>query len=552
MSDATSVVRALAEDSEDLGAGAGAAIALASVLCCILAGVGLVRLRRAFGHGTKVANMPTEDTNHVKSWPHDPEKGEVPEFAPEPEKVPSAKSSSLSSWLCPCFGNRSTSSSAPLQLCVKHAVKQKGDPLSPSPSKGRGKVEFSPAAQQQLGSLLRELLEQEVSESLKHGLMGRLDALEHELVEVMKKDTYKPMPPAVAPPISPPVPLTTPPTENRDGASQTSPAALKFEKGIPAQEDLGFDSIRDKPKVPEKTFGPTKLQRKLPKPPEKPAPLVPETVALKSSLAAVQQCLSSRDRQTAELQKQLKECRQALWEQTQISSASEDRLQRLLAAPGRVPQVQSEEISKLQEKISALSSRLADTKSSETYWSVVAKRQRAYFLQSEQHGPEAGQLIKKHPAGEVFVAPPPILGEAGDMGPAFDVGTSFANPYVCDSWPFEPNVLAKRTPQEPTMQPLEEDPEAEDEVDDEDDEEELECVSPSKKAMYGVRLPSLPIASTNEEGRDSDEDSLIEVPHGSNDHEVIGSEDDDNQHAGASLLDRLPQMPTEVETARSL
>eukprot|EP00746_Dinoflagellata_sp_MGD_P000106 gnl/MRDRNA2_/MRDRNA2_100188_c0_seq1.p1 gnl/MRDRNA2_/MRDRNA2_100188_c0~~gnl/MRDRNA2_/MRDRNA2_100188_c0_seq1.p1 ORF type:complete len:579 (+),score=131.57 gnl/MRDRNA2_/MRDRNA2_100188_c0_seq1:91-1737(+) len=548
MSDVTTVVRALAEDSEDLGAGAGAAIALASVFFCILAAVGLVRLRKAFGHGSKVANVPTQDMDHGKSWGQDPEKGEVPEFAPEPEKVPSTKSSSLSSWLCSCFGNRGTSSNGPLQLCVK----QKGDASSPSPSKGRGKVEFSPAAQQQLGSLLRELLEQEVSESLKHGLMGRLDALEQELVEALKKDTYKPMPPAVAPPISPPVPPTKPPTENRDGASQTSPPALKFEKGIPAQEDLGFDSIRDKPKVPEKSFGPTKLQRKLPKPPEKPAPLVPETVALKSSLAAVQQCLGSRDRQTTELQKQLKECRQALWDQTQISSASEERLQRLLAAPGRAPQVQAEEIARLQDKISALSSRLADAKSGETYWSVVAKRQRAYFLQSEQHGPEAAQFIKKHPCGEVFVAPPPILGEAGDMGPAFDVGTSFANPYVCDSWPFEPNVLAKRTPQEPTMQPLEEDPEAESEVDDEDDEEEVECVSPSKKAMHGVRLPSLPIASTNDEGRDSDEDSLIEVPHGTDDNEVIGCEDDDNRHAGASVLDRLPQMPTEVETARSL
>jgi hypothetical protein len=420
-------------------------------------------------------------------------------------------------------------------------------------------VEFSPAAQQQLGSLLRQLLEQEVSESLKNGLMGRLDALEHEVVEALKKDNFKPMPPAVSPPISPPVPTTKPPRDIRDGASQTAPPALKFEKGIPVQEDLGFDSIRDKPKVPEKSFGPTKLQRTLPKPPEKPSPLVPETVALKSSLAAVQQCLGSRDRQTAELQKQLKECRQALWEQTQINSASADRLNRLLAAPGRAPQVQAEELSRLHEKISALSSRLADAKSSETYWSVIAKRQRAYFLQSEQHGPESMQQMKRHPCGEVFVAPPPILGEAGDVGPAFDVGTSHANPYVCDSWPFEPNVLARRTPQEPMMQPLEEDPDAEDEVsiDDEDDEEELECVSPSKKAssMHGFRLPSLPVASANQEGKDSDEDSLIEVQgHGATDDEVIGSEDDENGHAHASLLDGLPPMPSpsEVETARSL
>ena len=36
-----------------------------------------------------------------------------------------------------------------------------------------------------------------------------------------------------------------------------------------------------------------------------------------------------------------------------------------------------------------------------------------------------------------------------------------ANPYVCDSWPFEPNVLAKRTPQESAMPTFEEETEEE-------------------------------------------------------------------------------------------
>lgn len=543
MSDVPTIVRALTEDREDLGAGAGAAIALTSVLCCILAGVGLVRLRRALGHGGRVANLPL-DPEKGKPWAHDPEKGEVPEFAPEPEKTSSSKSVSVCSWLCPCLGNRVPPRSAPLHLCVK----QKADPSSPLPSKGRGKVEFSLAAQQQLGSLLRQLLEQEVSESLKHGLMGRLDALEQEVMEALKKDPYKPIPQAVAPPVIPPAPTMKPLPGSRESAVQTA-QPTKFEKSIPAQEDLGFDSIKEVPKVPEKNFGPTKLQRTLPKPKETPAPLVPETVALKQSLAVVQQQLGSRDRQTAELQKQLKECRQALSDQTRISTASQDRLRHLLEAPARAPQAQTEEITRLQQRISTLSSRLANAKSGETYWSVVARRQRAFFLQSEQHGPEAMQLLNRHPCGTVFVAPPPILGDAGDMGPAWDVGTSFANPYVCDSWPFEPNVLAKRTPQDPIMQPLEEDPQAEDEVDDEDDEEEETCMSPSKNAsgMQGFRLPSLPLASANEEGGDSD-DSLIEVPHDDHDAEVIGGEEEEM----GSLLNRLPQMPSEVETARSL
>jgi hypothetical protein len=342
--------------------------------------------------------------------------------------------------------------------------------------------------------------------------------------------------------------------ETIEGGSQTAPPALKFEKGIPVQEDLGFQFAKEKNKVPEKVFGPTKLQRTLPKPPEKPAPLVPETVALKSSLAAVHQNLASRDRQTAELQKQLKDCRQALLEQTEVSKESESRLRRLLESPGKTPQTQAEELARLQEKISALSARLTDAKASESYWSVVAKRQRAFFLQSEQHGPEAMQLLKRHPCGEVFVAPAPILGEAGDMGPAWDVGTSHANPYVCDSWPFEPNVLSKRTHQEPTMQPLEEDPEAEDEVSEsEEEEEEFACMSPSKKASGtpGFRLPSVPAVDADKEGKESDEDSLIEVPHSDDNVEGLGGEEGSECPHG-SLLDRLPQMPQEVETARSL
>jgi len=391
---------------------------------------------------------------------------------------------------------------------------------------------------------LRELLEQEVSASQLH-FMGRLDAFEYQVCEAVKKDKFKPLPPVGAPPINSTAPLLNP--SLREGTSQTAPPALKFEKGIPVQEDLGFEPLREKNTVPEKVFGPTRLQRTLPKqtgfrqPPEKPAPLVPEIVALKSSLACVQQNLFSRDRQTSNLHSQLKECRQALWEQTEVSNEAQGRLRRLLESPGKTPQIQKEEIARLQEKIGALSNRLADAKQSESYWATVAKRQRAYFLQSEQHGPDAMQYLKRHPAGEVFVAPTPILGEAGDMGKAWDVGSSHANPYVCDSWPFEPNVLAKRTPQEPTMQPLEEDPEAEDEVSDSED-EDFECMSPSKKAGMPFRLPALPVVGANEDGRDSDEDSLIEVQRG----------EDELESPHGSLLDRLPQMPTEVETARSL
>merc|ERR1711957_261782 len=51
----------------------------------------------------------------------------------------------------------------------------------------------------------------------------------------------------------------------------------------------------------------------------------------------------------------------------------------------------------------------------------------------------------------------PIMLADEEEPETWDVGTAFANPYVCDSWPFEPNVLANRTfKQEGTMEPCKE------------------------------------------------------------------------------------------------
>lgn len=58
------------------------------------------------------------------------------------------------------------------------------------------------------------------------------------------------------------------------------------------------------------------------------------------------------------------------------------------------------------------------------------------------------------------IGKPSILNsQDDDTEEMFDVGTAVANPYVCDSWPFEPNVLAKRTPQESSMPTFEEETE---------------------------------------------------------------------------------------------
>lgn len=474
--DLSAPARMLEEGSSALSAGAGAGIALAAALVVCLAGVLILRVRRS----SRI--LVAGETGKLESGKaHDPEMGEIPECAPEPTPLIS-------------------------------------------------KMEFSSCAQKQLGALLRELLEQQVAESLRNGLGSRLDTLEQQVLEAVERKSTGPAPPPAPPPA---LPTKSAPVTRTSGAQTVTPP-LTVHKGTNVQEDFKMQdaaaaaaAATEKPQL-ELSFGPTMRQQALPDPPEKALQMVRDADSLKSSLVTVRQQLSSRDRQTTELQRQLKECRQALWEQTEEQKASEVRLRSLLTDSSQCPRAQAEEVSRLGKKVEELSTQVSDAKATEIYWCTVAKRQRAYFLQSErmaESGHDCATLIKRHPAGEIFLAPPPIMSEAGDMGPVWDVGSSHANPYLCDSWPFEPNVLAKRSPQEPAMAPLEEDQE-ESATDDEEASYEDIADSGNERAsgLPPMRLPSLPIPN-------------------------VEDEEDDEDCAG-SLLDRLPAMPS--DTARSL
>merc|ERR1719419_1245441 len=112
-----------------------------------------------------------------------------------------------------------------------------------------------------------------------------------------------------------------------------------------------------------------------------------------------------------------------------------------------VPAEHVQELEHLRRDIEHTSGRLADAKAAEMRWAWIAKRQRAFFMQSEKMGQEGLHLMKRHPAGEVFLAPPPVCLEGDDedcRNPPWDVGSSHINPYAIDSWPFEPNVLAQK------------------------------------------------------------------------------------------------------------
>merc|ERR1712137_844726 len=71
-----------------------------------------------------------------------------------------------------------------------------------------------------------------------------------------------------------------------------------------------------------------------------------------------------------------------------------------------------------------------------------------YMYDKERGGSDR---LNKFPAGDVFLVPQPLPMDEEKGSDPWDVGTSIANPYEVDSWPFEPNVLARRTPKEAPM-----------------------------------------------------------------------------------------------------
>lgn len=216
---------------------------------------------------------------------------------------------------------------------------------------------------------------------------------------------------------------------------------------------------------PPKQLGPTSRQSCFPDPPEK-CYALNEDEAQRNSLLTLQRVLSKRDAQTTEPHRQLRETRQQLWQQTAEARAATARLHAYLADDTRAPHEQAEAILRLQGEVKDLSSRLAEARQQEQQWAVIASRQRAFFRQSEVLAQEGLQILRRHPAGEIFLAPPPVVLEDDELQeePMWDVGSSHCNPYCVDSWPFEPNVLAARASVQPNLNQWDEGHE-----DDEDD-----------------------------------------------------------------------------------
>eukprot|EP00933_Yihiella_yeosuensis_P062330 TRINITY_DN65285_c0_g1_i1.p1 TRINITY_DN65285_c0_g1~~TRINITY_DN65285_c0_g1_i1.p1 ORF type:complete len:498 (-),score=133.19 TRINITY_DN65285_c0_g1_i1:221-1714(-) len=278
---------------------------------------------------------------------------------------------------------------------------------------------------------------------------------------------------------------STSPSNNEDlpGSVQPPSGPSPLKEGAlppelaPAALNTSEDLKDDDPFSPEKEFGPTDRQLGLRDPPEKHFYGYDEEEAEQISLGTLQRNLGKRDAQTTELHKQLRVARQELWLRAAEARDAKARLQALLADPSRGSAAQAEAIQTLQSEVRDLSTQLADTQFKERQWSAIAKRQRAFFMQSERMSQETTSLLRRHPAGDIFLAPPPVLLEDEEIRdePLWDVGTSHCNPYCVDSWPFEPNVLAARASAAPNLNRWDEgeDEDYEECCDDEEDEEQL-------------------------------------------------------------------------------
>mmetsp|Transcript_46569 Transcript_46569/g.110756 ORF Transcript_46569/g.110756 Transcript_46569/m.110756 type:complete len:494 (+) Transcript_46569:198-1679(+) len=383
-------------------------------------------------------------------------------------------------------------------------------PAQPKIKDSEVPIKLPLAVRRELCESLRGLLEEEISRGLERsGINDRLDRLEKQVhesgtltaeatgtnktlrstatataggedVQYLDSSSSSPATPSRVAPASPSILVSS-----KEDACEPPPAPL-LESDIEAAErtmELAPSRSQMMQEMLTDTSTTSKARRSM-----------DEESSLRGSLVTVQRALGRRDAETQELKRQLRETSQALWNQTVEARHATKRLQDLLSDPTSAPALQADELARALERNEELSAALADAKSQEGHWETVARRQRAFFLQS-QHVSQDN--IKRHPAGEVFIVPPPVcLQEDEDFNRIYDIGTQHLNPYVTDSWPFEPNAQAQRTNMEQTMPNLDEEDEiesgSEEESPREDEDSGDRDASPRLRMEAGLDVPIEP------------------------------------------------------------
>jgi len=168
-----------------------------------------------------------------------------------------------------------------------------------------------------------------------------------------------------------------------------------------------------------------------------------ETDTLKQSHSSLMQNLASRERQIISLKSQVEKTRKVREEEDEKTKVIDGVLQKLLANSQNSKEIREQRRSEMKKECEQTETKHEAAKVLSKRFQQIAQQQIAYYRQSETVG-SGSELVRHHPAGEVFLAPKPSVIEDETGEDAWDVGTSFANPYNVDSWPFEPNVLARR------------------------------------------------------------------------------------------------------------
>lgn len=202
----------------------------------------------------------------------------------------------------------------------------------------------------------------------------------------------------------------------------------------------------------QKKWGPSRRQNNFEDPPYKEEKLEKEVVTIRATLATLNQNVNSRERQLGSLKAQIAEAKKIEREDEGNVAQVEETL-RQVQDPSKLPSAQEKRRKLQKEAHDKVEKDLKEAKAEATRYQGLVKQQHAFFMQAETiYCQERGaERMQRFPAGEVFLVPQPLPMDDDKGGDSWDVGTAVANPYEVDSWPFEPNVLARRCPKECPM-----------------------------------------------------------------------------------------------------
>jgi len=241
---------------------------------------------------------------------------------------------------------------------------------------------------------------------------------------------------------------------------QKTPTATARQLARATKKALKVASSCAKPT--KKVYGPTQRQVRLPDPPENFQDPVMEIDTLSETFSNFDRLISKRKMQLSSLRSQFEEARKTEEDAEQACKAAE-RKHDLALEPGGPAKLFQERLERKRAETEETRQMLASKRAEAIRLKSLCREQRRYLIQCDRIVDFGGRsVVDNNRCGDIAMAVAPPQLDATSPPETYDIGCAHANPYITDSWPMEPNVLASRSPTEGTMEPLkEETPEAE-------------------------------------------------------------------------------------------